>query len=211
MSLVGAQGSRYLGPVRSLVIAALLALPLPLLAAGAGGLADDVGRELGSGLAKLAAQLHARSKPGAPLAVIAPIAEAEHEVEPEAGQLPRRKARAVTRAPSKGVYVRADAVLRLAESGARPSAVPVRASGSRPAGLALVGVSGLGVGLADGDILTHAAGLPARSPGQVVGLVIGSRGARAPQISGRFWRRGEYYDLVVEQPYLAPKRPGSGS
>jgi hypothetical protein len=39
-----------------------------------------------------------------------------------------------------------------------------------------------------------------------VGLVIASRGARAGQISGRFWRRGEYFNLVVEQPYLARKR-----
>jgi hypothetical protein len=35
-----------------------------------------------------------------------------------------------------------------------------------------------------------------------VGLVIAARGAHRPAISGRFWRRGRYYQLVVEQPYL---------
>jgi hypothetical protein len=187
--------------VRSVAFALALALPLPLLAAGAGSLADRLGRDLGRALAGVAGQLVTNRAPELPLTVIAPLAEAELEPPKKAAAV----ARAVPRPIQKGVYVRADAVLRLARVGARPSGVPVRATADRPAGLALVGVSGLGVGLADGDILTHAAGVPARSAGQVVGLVIASRGARAGQISGRFWRRGAYYDLVVEQPYVQRK------
>jgi hypothetical protein len=187
--------------VRSVALACALALPLPFLAAGAGSLAERLGRELGRSLSSVADQLAAQRHDPAPLTVIVPLAEAE----PVEAPRPRAMKRAPAPAAQKGVYVRANAVLRLARVGARPSGVPVRATADRPAGLALVGVSGLGVGLSDGDILTHAGGVPARSPGQVVGLVISARGARAGQISGRFWRRGEYYDLVVEQPYLKPK------
>jgi hypothetical protein len=39
----------------------------------------------------------------------------------------------------------------------------------------------------------------------VVGVVIGSRAQHVPEICGRFWRHGEAWNLIVEQPYLAPK------
>jgi hypothetical protein len=54
----------------------------------------------------------------------------------------------------------------------------------------------------DGDVLTDAGGRPALSEGDVVGVVIASRGQRVPTISGRFWRNGEPWQLLVEQPYL---------
>lgn len=101
-----------------------------------------------------------------------------------------------------GVFVSAERVLAIARSGARPSGIPVAASGSRPAGLMLTGVGGLGVGLHDGDILTHALGQPAVSESTVVGAVIRARGARRPQLSGRVWREGRSFSLVVAQPYL---------
>jgi hypothetical protein len=106
----------------------------------------------------------------------------------------------------RGIWVPASTVLRLANSGVRPRGYPVGATAERPAGIALAGVGALGIGLQDGDVLTTAAGRPARSPGDVVGAVLASRGAGAKQISGRFWRDGEPWQLVVEQPYLRPQR-----
>lgn len=102
----------------------------------------------------------------------------------------------------RGIFVSADRVLAIARSGARPSGIAVAASGSRPAGLMLTGVGGLGVGLRDGDILTHALGQPAVSESAVVGAVIRARGARQSQLSGRVWREGRSFSLVVAQPYL---------
>lgn len=112
-----------------------------------------------------------------------------------------RRPRAVAPAP-QGLFVSAEKVLGLARAGARPGAIPVSADGPRPAGLLLTGVGGLGVGLRDGDILTHALGQPAVSEEVVVGAILRARGAREPQLSGRVWRDGRTFALVVAQPYL---------
>ncbi len=112
-------------------------------------------------------------------------------------------------AKARGLYVRAQTVLEIANSGARPGGIFVAAEGERPAGLMLLGVSGLGIGLREGDILTHAAGQPATSEGQVVSLVLSARGARQARIGGRIWRKGASFPLVVEQPYLSPGAEGS--
>lgn len=112
-----------------------------------------------------------------------------------------RRSRAAGPVP-KGLFVSADKVLHLARVGARPGAIPVTPAGPRPGGLLLTGVGGLGVGLQDGDILTHALGQPAVSEEAVVGAIIRARGAREPQLSGRVWRDGRSFALVVAQPYL---------
>lgn len=118
----------------------------------------------------------------------------------------RSPARPTKVVPKKGIRVRAEAVLRLANAGARPSGIPVPAKGARPPGIALVGVSGLGIGLVDGDILTHADGRPARTAADVVGVVVGARSQHASEICGRFWRNGEPWNLIVEQPYVRSRR-----
>jgi len=193
-----------------------LSLPLPLLAAGAPALADAVGTLAGRRLAA-STRTSARARPPAPTPLLLEALPAHELVALPAARgaapalaplgLPA-PARALV--PKKGVRVRAETVLRLANSGARPGGFPVPAQGDRPRGLALTGVSGLGIGLEDGDILTHAAGRPALTPGDVIGVVIGSRTERAPEIWGRFWRNGEPWSLVVEQPYpRLKKRPGS--
>ncbi len=110
--------------------------------------------------------------------------------------------------PKKGVRIRAARVLQLANAGARPSGIFVPARGNRPPGLALAGVSGLGVGLIDGDVLTHAGGRPATSASAIVGMIIGARAKRVPELSGRFWRQGEAWNLIVEQPYVRKRRSG---
>ncbi len=188
--------------MRSALIVVALALPAPLLALLGGTLADRIGRDLGAAAAKLGAGLTTRVKTEPPSVLLVPLAEPPEQPARMADARKQRLHAAKAAAPAGGIHVRSEAVLRLAQSGVRPSGIPVRAEGDRPAGLALVGVSGLGIGLVDGDILTHAGGVPVRSAGAVVGMVIASRGARVPQISGRFWRAGRYYDLVVDQPYL---------
>jgi hypothetical protein len=92
-------------------------------------------------------------------------------------------------------------VLALASHRAMPDAAPVRASAEHPAGLLLRGVSGLGVGLQDGDVLTEAAGQRASSVAAVIGVVLAARARHSSEISGRFFRAGVPYVVTVEQPY----------
>lgn len=114
------------------------------------------------------------------------------------------KVRGKTAKPKeKAVFVPASVVLRLANGGAGvPRAVPVPALGERPAGLRLLGVSSLGVGMRDGDVLTRVLGAEVSSVGEVVARVIAARNQRARHISGEFWRDGARWALVVEQPYV---------
>ena len=109
----------------------------------------------------------------------------------------------------QGVYVSSGTVLRLAARRAAPSGVPVPATNARPAGIQLIGVSGLGIGMRDGDVLTDVLGTPVRSVSQVVGLVIQARGRRERQISGRFFRGNLPLSVVVEQPYVSELPPPS--
>jgi hypothetical protein len=103
--------------------------------------------------------------------------------------------------PTRGIRVSAATVLRLANRGVRPSGSPVAASADRPAGLALQGVAGLGVGLRDGDVLTQVAGAPASSTGAVIGAVLAARQRRAPAMSGVVYRGADKIALYVEMPY----------
>ena len=107
-----------------------------------------------------------------------------------------------------GIRISATQVLALAARRAMPQAVPVKATAQHPAGLMLRGVSALGVGLLDGDVLTEAAGQKATSVATVVGIVLAARGRQVPEISGRFYRGWVPFGLSVEQPY--PKQPLPG-
>ena len=203
------------------------ALPFPLLLAGAWVYAGHLGERLGSLLAGWANVSTAGPPPatlspdfdggavvGEPLRP-APAAPGvtRFEAPPRPAVRHRLNSQPVARSshtpttsappvPTRGIRVSAATVLRIANSGARPVGIPVPAEGARPAGLMLSGVSGLGVGMQDGDVLTHAGGRPALSEADVVGLVIAARGKEVPSIGGRFWRDGEPWNLVVEQPYV---------
>jgi hypothetical protein len=113
----------------------------------------------------------------------------------------KKKPSTPTAKPTRGIRVSAATVLRLANRGVRPSGSPVAASDERPAGLALQGVTGLGVGLRDGDVLTQVAGAPASSTGAVIGAVLAARQRRAPAMSGVVYRGGEKIAIYVEMPY----------
>ncbi|HEX2670013.1 MAG TPA: hypothetical protein VHM25_04020 [Polyangiaceae bacterium] len=110
--------------------------------------------------------------------------------------------------PKQGIRISSAQVLALASRRAMPSAVFVKASPGHPAGLLLAGVSALGVGLQDGDILTEAAGQRATSVAQIVGLVLAARSRQASEISGRFYRGGVPFSVTVEQPYPKERLPG---
>jgi len=112
---------------------------------------------------------------------------------------------------ARAVRISAAQVLALASRRAIPQAVPVPATATHPAGLLLRGVSGLGIGMRDGDVLTEAAGLKASSVGAVIGAVVAARARQSREISGRFFRGGESYQLVVEQPYPESRAPEADS
>lgn len=208
------RGRARLSRVRQgLALSGLCAVAL-VAAWTSGKLADRLGSRLGLELdrslggAWRAAQVQPERDPvlAAPAYAMTPntVAAPEPEVEaPVAARRPPRAKRAKPEAaPQRGVRVSAATVLRLARSGARPEGSLVPPSDGCPAGLRLSGVGALGIGLRDGDVLTHADGRPATSRGGVIGSVIAARGAHQREIGGRFCRAGQSYNLIVDQPYL---------
>ncbi len=107
-----------------------------------------------------------------------------------------------------GIRISAAQVMALAARRAMPQAVPVKATAYHPAGLLLRGVSAMGIGLQDGDVLTEAAGQKASSVGTVIGIVLAARARQTPEISGRFYRAGVPFLVTVEQPYPKAAVPG---
>lgn len=196
-------------------IAVLLVLPLFAVPALVTRVADEQAERIGAGLARasqaLVSQESSQAKRDREVVTDwrAQLADLWDELaSAPACEVESASPRVRTRSAGPvGIRVRAKTVLAIAEQGARPSGIFLEAEGKRPAGLMLLGVGGLGIGLQDGDILTHAAGQPATSEGQVVSLVLSARGARQPQIGGRVWRSGVSFPLVVDQPYL-PQRAG---
>lgn len=102
------------------------------------------------------------------------------------------------------IRISAARVLQIVSSGLRPAARAVAAHGSRPAGLELYGVSALGTGVRDGDVLTHVEGVPVRSVAQVVAIVISCRGAHRSAVRAVLYRGARAYGLWIEQPYVLP-------
>jgi hypothetical protein len=109
------------------------------------------------------------------------------------------------------IFVSRNVVMGLASSGARPHGAPVPATAVRPAGLRLAGVAALGIGLADGDVLTRAVGAPALSTASVIQAVLAARAHHAPVLEGEFWRGTQRFLIRVEQPYLDERRSDAAS
>ncbi|MFZ5890181.1 MAG: hypothetical protein ACOY0T_03855 [Myxococcota bacterium] len=197
-----------------------LALPVLVVRRELGQLADSWGKSWGGIAADLAPKLvsaPARAEDDVALQrSLASFAEAEKSLAaspPRSEPAPKtRRGKATKAKQAHGVFVSASSVLRLANGGAAmPRAVFVPALGERPAGLRLIGVSGLGIGMRDGDVLTRVLGADVSSVPEVVQRVLAARNRRAPQISGEFWRDGARWSLVVEQPYIddAPAAPSA--
>jgi hypothetical protein len=202
---------------RRLLMALAAAASLALAAWGSARLARASGDAIGSAIARAASALpapgHGLLDPpipqdsGSSSADSAPIifedlpdpdSDAAASAPTKAG---KKKPSSTSSHPARGIRVSAATVLRLANRGVRPSGAPVAASADRPAGLALQGVGGLGVGLRDGDVLTQVAGASASSTGAVIGAVLAARQRRAPAMSGVVYRGGDKIAIYVEMPY----------
>lgn len=182
-----------------------LLLPLPLLVAiaavGSARAADALGSRLGGALSAIGRIVGVEAKVDSSDAFELPGALGEPIRDTPA--TPKQAAKkAFKQAKAKGIFVPASTVLKLAAGGGRPRGTPVKASGARPAGLRLSGVSALGVGLEDGDVLTRALGRPALSVSSVVESVIVARAKRAKVLDGEIYRGNDRYVIQVEQPYL---------
>lgn len=177
------------------------------------------GERLGSALGQLS-----QSREPAPRELAPPSSEEEavpleqHELEaaseappptPRAGKKAKRATSAPLAAPKHGIRVRKASVLRLARARAIPTSAFTPKTPQRPAGLVLSGVGGLGIGMQDGDVLTHVGGVPVSARGQVVNLVLQARARRATELTARFYRGSEPWMLVVEIPYLEAKPASS--
>lgn len=193
----------------------MLAFLLPTLVGArvwANGYADHLATAIAAQLSTLLAPI--RSTPSEPGASDILLTESEPEAaglaSPALAAKRPQKQTSRVRAPGalRGVRISSAQVLKLAARRAMPQAAPVKATADHPAGLLLRGVSALGVGLQDGDVLTEAAGQKASSVAVVVGVVLAARGRQVAEISGRFYRAGVPFGLVVEQPYLKLGVPG---
>ncbi len=99
------------------------------------------------------------------------------------------------------IHIDTNTVLCIAQMGIQPGGKPVPPKGKRPAGIALSGVTALGIGVLDGDVLTDVLGQPVRSQFQVIAMVMAARSANMSTISGTLWRGTRAYSVVVDQPY----------
>jgi hypothetical protein len=182
-------------------------LPL-LLALGAWGssrAAEHMGGVLGGVLSNVAALL-TKAEPADESFDLEPIvsptipAAAPSEPKGKKGKPAKRSS------GQNALFVSAETVLRIANTRVNLRGIPVTQQGARPAGLKLVGVSALGVGLAEGDVLTRALGQPALSREAVVRAVLTARARRDKVLEGEFYRGSERWILRVEQPYLPEKK-----
>jgi hypothetical protein len=210
-----ASAARVVGSARrSSPLSIALSLVLPLLAvpaltrAAADHLADTIAAQLLSAAAPLSDNSPAlsRDEPRDEDAILSETPALRAAVQ-QAERAPRG-AHSAHASAAHGVHISAAQVLAVAARRAMPEAVPVKATAYHPAGLLLRGVSAWGVGLQDGDVLTEAAGQKASSVAQVVGIVLLARAHQSREISGRFYRAGVPFLLIVEQPYPPSSLPG---
>jgi hypothetical protein len=121
-----------------------------------------------------------------------------------AGKARAPRSRAAAPAKPQALFVSAASVLQLSKSAARPQGTFVAQTPQHPAGLRLMGVAALGIGVKDGDILVDAMGMTPRSSGEIIGAIIQARAQRVRYLSGTLWRSGQTFRITVEQPYLDP-------
>lgn len=196
---------------RSVAVLVALAAPFVGVAYGAQALVAPVARATASALSGLVAPLNPQVPAPAPEvgAELPPAPPAPGDLLPVAGPgkgaAPRRAPTRLEAGKPPPLFVSQAAVLKLAESAARPSGAFVPQTAEHPAGLRLVGVAGLGIGVQDGDILIEALGIAPRAPGEIIAAIIQARAKNARFLSGTLWRRGDTFRITVEQPYLPAK------
>jgi hypothetical protein len=196
---------------RSLVLVSLLSFGVAAFAVRTRARALEVNaREMGAALGRAVAAMPggerpipASSVPAAQQAV--PSASVGEPCGPTLRTAHARRGKAKSREgkPSRAIFVDARTVRALAARGLRvlPSSRSVPANGERPAGIELARASGLGIGLRDGDVLTDVEGAPVTTQDQAFARVLVLLARRDRTISGRLFRRGEPWTIVVEVPY----------
>lgn len=184
----------------------LLALPFAVVAAAPRAALDDLAVAAARPLVGAAVELEAAlPEPAPPPAPLPPtegataIGALDGEPVPASDERDRAPAPPQPPAPH-GVMVSRARVLAAADAGMRPSGGSVAATSWRPAGLAMVGVSPIGVGLRDGDVLTRVGGTPATSQGAVIGAVTSALRQKLPAITGEVWRGRQKILVTVELP-----------
>jgi hypothetical protein len=195
----------------SLSVSALLALPFAGVAWVAARSVEPLASAAVEVLLRASAPLQRSSSlEQAPDSLHEPLAVSEPTV-PAATQPKTVSGRAAKPQPPRPLFVAADKVLRLAQSGAQPRGAFVAETPHHPAGLRLSGVAALGIGVQDGDILIEALGVLPRSPGQIIGAILEARARQVRYVGGTLWRRGQTLHIVVEQPYLGGAEAASGA
>jgi hypothetical protein len=181
---------------------ALVPLPLVVLLAtwGSARVADRAGAVMAATLGVVAKFMTAPPAPVEDPDVV-PTSGIQTQDLPAPQPVAKKAARPKRPAPAKVLFVSADTVLKVASKKVQLRGVPVAREGTRPAGLRLVGVSALGVGLLDGDVLTRALGRPVLSRSEVVSAVLSARARQERVLEGEFYRGTERWVLRVEQPY----------
>jgi hypothetical protein len=189
---------------------ALVPVPLVVLFAtwGSAHVADRAGSVMAATLSVVASLLTVPAAPEEDPDVVPTTASPPQQLAPAPEPVAKKNARPKRPAPAKVLFVSANTVLKVASKRVQLRGVPVGREGARPAGLRLIGVSALGVGLADGDVLTRALGRPVMSRSEVVSAVLRARAQQEKVLEGEFYRGTERWVLRVEQPY--PEEPRAG-
>jgi hypothetical protein len=190
---------------RPLLVTLALGLPFVLTAQATARLVGPMGQAWAVALSRVMAPLAPPTDQQPPEISVEPDGPEPDvvEVAVATGKGAKRPAKVAPKpAVPSALFVSAEAVLKLAESAARPRGSFVAATATTPAGLRLSGVSGLGIGVQDGDILIEALGITPRASSQIIGAIIEARAKNARYLSGTLWRRGQSFRITVEQPYL---------
>jgi len=187
--------------LRKLVGVGLVTLPIVAgfqrLVHGVNLAGENMGRSLGELRQPVTMNLQLAQDAGAP-----PMADPRFAPALASAEFVRGVAAKLPGKGMKSILISEQTVLRLANAGSIPQATAVSQQGARPAGLLLAGVSGMGVGLQDGDLLFQVAGVPVKSDTQVAEIARAARDRKVRSISARIWRNGETLALVVGMPYL---------
>ena len=191
-----------------LLVSVVLAVPFFVAARAAASLVAPIGARVAGTLSRLVAPLRTPQVAPAEPSVTELAQPFEPELAFDVATKPKAHVgKAPARAKPSALFVSQATVLELAQTSARPRGAFVPQTSEHPAGLRLSGVAGLGIGLADGDILTEALGLTPRGPGEIIGAIIEARARHARFLSGTVWRRGDSFRITVEQPYLPAEPP----
>jgi len=198
-------GVARMKPAMLLLSGVALATPFVLVAKAQTAFAESLVNRAVAALLRVAAPVAPAAAGVAVEGTVVTFDPAAQSAALGAGKAPAPpRSRAAVPAKPQPLFVSAASVLQLSKSEARPQGTFVAQTPQHPAGLRLMGVAGLGIGVKDGDILVDAMGMTPRSSGEIIGAIIQARAQRVRYLSGTLWRSGQTFRITVEQPYLDP-------